>query len=117
MDVGEPLPCSLQQVMPTVEHEALWTQLATDNQLVENSLSNLVGDSWAFTDASFRGWGTAASGDSTTDPSTAAAPPLAVGVIMSCVKLHTAGFTRVIDSQDCVIRWLKLMQERHILPN
>ena len=113
MVAGAPQPISLHDTMPTEHNEALWGQIAADHGLVEPSLDALVGDSWAFTDASFRGWGTTGSGDGDHPPEH---PPMAVGVMMSVVKLHEAGFTRMIDSVDCVVHWLGELQERRILP-
>ena len=96
MQMGEPDPQRLQEIMPTKAH--IWEQIAKENQLRPVPYEKLVGPSWQFADFNF------------------AAGKNPAPVIVSTIKLRQAGFHDCIDTEDMLVELLELYQTEGILP-
>ena len=96
MQMSEPEPQRLQDIMPTKAH--IWEQIAREQQLRPVPYEKLVGPSWQFADFNF------------------AAGKNPAPVVVSTIKLRQAGFHDCIDTEDMLVELLELYQTEGILP-
>jgi nucleoside-diphosphate-sugar epimerase len=99
MEVGEPAPTRLADVMPRRAQE--WATLVGRHGLdAPADLDAFVGGSWTYADILF-----GASGQGR-----------AVPALLSTVKLRQAGFHDCVDTEDMLCGWLRELQARGLLP-
>ena len=97
MEAGPDAPMQLTSAMPA--HEAAWQRVVERHRLQRNTLEQLVGSSWQFTDRA-----------------------LACGIerpansVLSPIKLHQHGFHGCMDTEDSFHDWLERMQQAKLLP-
>ncbi|MAT85136.1 MAG: hypothetical protein CMQ43_08320 [Gammaproteobacteria bacterium] len=99
MAPGEPSPCRLAEEMP--RHAAVWDALVEEHGLRPNTMDGLIGSSWQFADAAF-GFG-------------ARGGPGAV-TLLSTVRIRQLGFGECVDTEQMLVRQLRELQARRILP-
>jgi nucleoside-diphosphate-sugar epimerase len=97
MALGTPNEERLRDVMPA--QAALWQNMAQREGLQVHHLDTLIGLSWQYAEATF-----------------AARRPLPIPPIVSTVQLRHAGFHSCIDTEDCIIEHLQVMQAQRYLP-
>ena len=97
MPMGEHAPEELAETMPG--EEASWAAMVEKYDLRNNTLAAWIGSSWQFTDRSL------ATGVEHPAPS-----------VLSPVKLNRAGFTKIIDTEESIVWWLKRLQQERWLP-
>jgi nucleoside-diphosphate-sugar epimerase len=97
MPVGEATSEKLEETMPPCEDE--WARLVEKYDLRRHTLAEWIGSSWQFTDRSLA--------TSIEHP----APS-----VLSPVKLNQAGFTKMIDTQESIVWWMKRLQRERWLP-
>jgi nucleoside-diphosphate-sugar epimerase len=98
MKPGEAVPCSLEKdIRP---READWARIRTKHDLLSPNLASFVGLSFQYADYQMS-YGR-------TEP----APPS----FSSTIKLMQAGFGEVMDTEAMFTKWLRLFQERRLLP-
>jgi len=97
MAVGEPSEERLRDVMPA--QAGLWQHLAEREGLRIHDLATLMGLSWQYAEATF-----------------ASRRTLPVPPIVSTVQLRQAGFHACIDTEDCIVEHLQIMQALRYLP-
>lgn len=95
---GDPAPQSMAAYLTA--NADRWGELATTDSLAVADLQVLLGDSPIYADVI---WNTAGS----------APPP---STLLSTIKLRQAGFDECMDSEDVVLKWLKILQKKRILP-
>ena len=98
MEVGEPAPCRLAEVMP--EKADVWSEIVEKHGLRSPGLMEFVGDSFVYADLHL--------GVGRAHP----APPN----MMSTIKLRQAGFHDCIDSEDMLVEWIEWMQRERLIP-
>lgn len=98
MEVGEPEPLRLAEVMP--RKAAAWDEIVAKYGLRAPPLMNFVGDSFVYLDLHF-GFGR-----------DRPAPPN----MLSTIKLRRAGFGDCIDSEDMLVEWIAWMQRERLIP-
>jgi nucleoside-diphosphate-sugar epimerase len=98
MEVGEPAPCRLAEVMP--EKADVWSEIVETHGLRSPGLMEFVGDSFVYADLHL--------GVGRVHP----APPN----MMSTIKLRQAGFHDCIDSEDMLVEWIEWMQRERLIP-
>ena len=96
MEVGDPVPMRLAEVMPA--YADVWDAIVARHDLQPLSLDALVGSSWQFADAVF-GYG--------------GAPP---DTIVSTVKARRFGFHDCCDTNEMFMRQLHIMHQQRLLP-
>ncbi len=87
----------LEETMPA--HEELWAHMVQKYDLRRHTLAEWIGSSWQFTDRSL------ATGIAHPAPS-----------VLSPVKLNRAGFTKMIDTEESIVWWLRRLQRERWLP-
>lgn len=97
MPMGDHAPEELAETMPG--EEASWAAMVEKYDLRNNTLAAWIGSSWQFTDRSL------ATGVEHPAPS-----------VLSPVKLNRAGFTKMIDTEESIVWWLKRLQQERWLP-
>ena len=97
MELGDPEPIRLAQVMP--QHAMLWRQLAQRERLVEPDLEALIGLSWQYADALWA------------NPELPERPAL-----VSTIKLREAGFADCIDTERSVLEGIDAYRAAGYLP-
>lgn len=98
MEVGEPEPLRLSEVMPGKAD--VWAEIVKMHDLRAPGLMEFVGDSFIYLDLHL-GYARAH-----------AAPPN----ILSTIKLRQAGFDGCIDSEDMLVEWIEWMQRERLIP-
>jgi nucleoside-diphosphate-sugar epimerase len=98
MEPGEKVPLSLTEEIP--KREADWNRICKNHNLVAPGIKEFVGSSVEFADRYFAYGHTEMR-----------YPPL-----YSDIKLRQAGFHECIDTEEMFIKWLKLFQEKRLLP-
>jgi nucleoside-diphosphate-sugar epimerase len=99
MEVGQPTPMRLADVMPS--RAAEWAALVARHDLAAPAdLAAFVGGSWAYADMLFAAGGRGR----------------AVPALLSTVKLRQAGFADCVDTEDMLVGWLRELQARQLLP-
>jgi len=99
MDVGEPAPTRLADVMPPRASE--WAAMVERHALAAPAdMEAFVGGSWAYADILF-----GAAGRAPTVPA-----------LLSTVKIRQAGFHDCVDTEDMLCEWLREFQRRNLLP-
>ena len=100
MEVGEPQPQRLAEVMPARSDE--WAAVVDRYGLRSPAdMADFVGGSWAYADILFGALGRAR--------------PLPA--LLSTVKIRQAGFGDCVDTEDMFDEWLARLQERRLLPS
>ena len=98
MEVGDPVPQLLAEVMPP--RGAEWAALVDRHRLAApRDLAAFVGSSWIYADLLFGARGTRA-----------------LPALLSTVKLRQAGFADCIDTEDMFREWLDRFRHRGLLP-
>lgn len=97
MPHGEARPMSVAAFMQ--DKHAAWNRIRARHGLLSPELDVFVGRSFQFLDYTFR--------HGITQPQTS---------LVSTVKLHTAGFTTEMDTEDMFAKWFRRLQERRLLP-
>ena len=97
LEVGEPAPLRLAEVMPA--EESLWREMARREGLRVESLDALIGLSWQYADMIWA------------NPVSADRPGL-----VSSIKLREHGFSDCVDSEDALIELFEAMQAHRYLP-
>jgi nucleoside-diphosphate-sugar epimerase len=98
MDVGEPVPQRLAEVMPPRAPE--WANVVDRYRLrAPRDMGAFVGSSWQYADILF--------GASGTRP---------LPALLSTVKIRQAGFAECIDTEDMFREWFAAFQQRQLLP-
>ena len=95
MAVGLPHPMPLARVMPG--RAATWDSVVRQHGLLPVSLDGLVGGSWQFADFAFQRTHSTAS-------------------LLSTIKIRQAGFGDCIDTAESLAYWLRVAQDRRVLP-
>lgn len=98
MEVGEPEPLRLAEVMPGKAD--VWDAVRARHGLRAPGLMEFVGDSFVYLDLHL-GYGRDA-------PS----PP----TLLSTIKLRQAGFADCVDSEDMLVEWIAWMQRERLIP-
>lgn len=99
VELGADQPLCLAEFLPA--QAALWAKMVEDHGLRPLTMTQLLGESHHSADSRF-GYGLKT-----------APPP----TFVSTVKIKKAGFTQVLDTEDCVKHWLSVLVERRILPD
>jgi nucleoside-diphosphate-sugar epimerase len=98
MEVGEPRPRELSEVMPRRADE--WSRVVDRYSLrAPRDLAGFVGNSWTYADILF---------------GTLGGRPLPA--LLSTVKIRQAGFADCIDTEDMFREWFARLQEARLLP-
>jgi nucleoside-diphosphate-sugar epimerase len=98
MEPGEAVPCSLEnEIRP---READWSRIRARHNLASPDLASFVGLSFQYADYQMS--------HGRSEP----APPS----FSSTIKLMQAGFHEVMDTETMFVKWLRLFQERRLLP-
>ncbi|MCD0504945.1 NAD-dependent epimerase/dehydratase family protein [Bordetella petrii] len=97
MPLGEPVAHRMRDIMPA--QADAWRSLAARHHLRAADMNALVGLSWQYADATW-----------------AARHPLPVPPLVSTIKLRQAGFADCIDSEQCIVEYLRRMQQLGYLP-
>ena len=98
MDVGDDQSCLLQEEMP--KKAALWDNIVAQHGLQQNTMQDLVGDSFFYADFSFA------------HGLTTSAPP----AIVSTIKARQFGFQDCMDTEDMFTYWFERLRDMKILP-
>lgn len=98
VEVGPDEPLSLGEFLPSKAE--VWEQIVAKHDLRPIKMEELLGESHYYADFCFA-YGA-------TEP-----PPPA---FVSTVKIKQAGFTETFDSEDSMVHWLKVLQDRRVLP-
>jgi len=98
MEVGEPAPLRLAEVMPAKAE--VWDAVVAKHGLRAPGLMDFVGDSFVYLDMHFGG------GRDRPSPPT----------MLSTIKLRQAGFAECIDSEDMLVEWIHWMQDEGLIP-
>lgn len=98
VELGSDTPLCLAEYLPS--RASTWANLVKKHGLRPMSMDQLLGQSHYSADARF-GYGL-----------TSAPPP----AFVSTVKVKQAGFTQVLDTEECVKHWLQVLAERKIIP-
>ena len=98
MPVGENMPCSLEQEIRP--RESVWSRIRAKYNLVSPDLNSFVGLSFQYADYQM-GFGR-----------TEAAPPS----FSSTIKVMQAGFHDVMDTEAMFEKYLRVYQEKRLLP-
>jgi nucleoside-diphosphate-sugar epimerase len=98
MQPGGAVPCSL--VADIEPQEEAWSRIRSKYGLAAGDLKSLVGLSFQYADYQM-GFGR-----------TTAPPP----TYSSTIKLRQAGFHEVMDTEAMFVKWLRIYQERKLLP-
>lgn len=96
MEIGDPAPVRLSEVMPT--HSGLWQEMVTRYRLQPYSMHALIGSSWQFADAVLGYGGTPHD------------------TVVSTVKARQYGFADCVDTDEMFIRQLGALQAARVLP-
>jgi nucleoside-diphosphate-sugar epimerase len=97
MQMAEATPELLTDTMPAMEE--VWAEMVGKYDLRRHTLAEWIGSSWQFTDRSL------ATGVEYPKPS-----------VLSPVALNQAGFTKMIDTEDSIVWWLRRLQRERWLP-
>ena len=98
MQPGDDRPMSLEAgILP---REAEWAAVRARHKIVAPDLKSFVGLSFQYADYQ---WGFGR---------TEAAPP----AFSSTIKLMQAGFHEVMDTEAMFVKWLRVFQEKRLLP-
>lgn len=98
MEVGEPTPLRLAEVMPA--KAGVWDAVVASHALRAPGLMEFVGDSFVYLDLHL--------GVGREHPS----PP----TMLSTIKLRQAGFADCVDSEDMLVEWIRWMQDERLIP-
>lgn len=98
VEVGPDNPVSLGEYLPTKAD--VWDKIVAKHGLRQLSIEQLLGESHFYADFCMA-YGA-------TEP-----PPPA---FVSTVKIKQAGFTEVRDTEETFVHWLKVLQDRRVLP-
>lgn len=98
VEVGPDNPVSLGEYLPTKAD--VWDKIVAKHGLRQLSIDELLGESHFYADFCMA-YGA-------TEP-----PPPA---FVSTVKIKQAGFTEVRDTEETFVHWLKVLQDRRVLP-
>jgi nucleoside-diphosphate-sugar epimerase len=98
MEVGEPDPLRLAEVMP--RKASVWDEVVARHGLRAPKLTEFVGDSFVYLDLHL--------GLGREQP----APPN----LLSTIKLRQAGFHDCLDSEDMLVHWIEWMQRERLIP-
>jgi len=98
VELGPDQPLSMAEFLPSKAE--VWDKVVAKYGLRKISLAELLGESHYYADFCFA-YGA-------TDP-----PPPA---FLSTVKIKQAGFTEVRDTEETFVYWLKVLQDRRVLP-
>ncbi|MCU1626085.1 MAG: short-chain dehydrogenase [Pseudonocardia sp.] len=98
VEVGPDNPVSLGEYLPTKAD--VWDKIVAKHGLRQLSIEELLGESHFYADFCMA-YGA-------TEP-----PPPA---FVSTVKIKQAGFTEVRDTEETFVHWLKVLQDRRVLP-
>lgn len=96
MRAGEPQPCRLRDEMPAFA--AVWDEIVAEHGLRRFTMSELIGNSWQFADASFGYGGRARS------------------TLLSTIKIRQFGFHECVDTEAMFAKHLRALQAERILP-
>lgn len=97
MPLGEPVRTRMREAMPG--EARAWRGIARRERLRVEELSDLIGLSWQYADATW-----------------SAQHPLPLPPLVSTIKLRQAGFGDCIDSEEAVLDHLRAMQALGYLP-
>jgi len=97
-DPGHAVPTSLAKFLPA--HEDVWRQIVAAHHLRPMSLGELLGESHHLADFAMN-YGQ----DQTSRPA-----------VVSSVKIKRFGFNEVVETDASARHWIKLMQQRRLLP-
>ena len=98
VEVGPDEPLSMAEFLPSKAD--VWDKIVAKHGLRQISMDELLGESHFYADFCF------AYGATTTPPP----------AFVSTVKIKQAGFTEVRDTEETFVHWIKVLQERRILP-
>ncbi|HTF50429.1 MAG TPA: SDR family oxidoreductase [Pseudonocardia sp.] len=98
VEVGADEPTSMAEFLPA--RAEVWAKIVAKHGLRQISMDELLGESHYYADFCFA-YG-----------ATAPPPP----AFVSTVKIKQAGFTEVQDTEQTFVHWLKVLQERRVLP-
>jgi hypothetical protein len=98
VEVGPDDPVSMAEFLPSKAD--LWDEIVARYQLRRLSMSELLGESHFYADFCFA-YGAV-------EP-----PPPA---FVSTVKIKQAGFTEACDTEESMVHWLGVLQDRKVLP-
>lgn len=87
----------LEETMPPQEEQ--WARMVEKYDLRRHTLADWIGSSWQFTDRSL-----------------ATGIPHPAPSVLSPLKLNKAGFTKMIDTEESIVWWLKRLQQERWLP-
>jgi nucleoside-diphosphate-sugar epimerase len=95
MEAGENIPDSLTKVISNKEAE--WDRIRIKYNLVAPRISKFIGQSSQFADRYLN--------------------ELDHPLLVSTVNLRQAGFSEVMDSESMIKKWMKIFQEKRLLPH
>jgi len=98
VEVGPDEPLSLSTYLP--ERAAIWDEIVRANGLRQLSIEQLCGESHHYTKVCF------------VEGAIESPNPK----LVSTVKLRQAGFAGAYDTEESMCHWLKVLQQRKILP-
>ena len=98
VQLGPDEPVSMSEFLPSKAE--VWDKIVAKHGLRQISMDELLGESHYYADFCFA-YGA-------TEP----LPP----AFVSTVKIKQAGFTEVRDTEDTFVHWLKVLQQRRVLP-
>jgi nucleoside-diphosphate-sugar epimerase len=98
VELGPDQPLSMAEFLPS--RSDVWEKLVAEHGLRQISMQELLGESHFYADFCFA-YGA-------TEP-----PPPA---FVSTVKIKQAGFTEAMDTEESFVHWIKVLQERRVLP-
>jgi nucleoside-diphosphate-sugar epimerase len=98
VEVGPDEPMSLSTYLP--ERSAIWDAIVTQHGLRRLSIEQLCGESHHYTKVCF------------VEGATESPNPK----LVSTVKLRQAGFSRAYDTEESMCHWLRVLQQRSVLP-
>jgi nucleoside-diphosphate-sugar epimerase len=98
VEPGPDEPLSMGEFLPSKAD--VWDKIVAKHGLRQNSIEDIIGESHFYADFCFA-YGA-------TEP-----PPPA---FVSTVKIKQAGFTHAMDTEEAFVHWIKVLQDRRVLP-
>ncbi len=98
MEVGDKVPCLLDEFLPTRTNE--WDDIVTKHGLTAPGMMAFVGKGFQYADVLLA------------TRAKESPPPK----LLSTVKIRQAGFNQCMDTEDMLRKWIKIFQQRKLLP-
>tara|TARA_B110000444_G_C18833179_1_gene594384 strand:- start:152 stop:1237 length:1086 start_codon:yes stop_codon:yes gene_type:complete len=98
MNVGKKIPCLLSEFLPARENE--WAKIVNRYGLLAPKMMEFVGKGFQYADVLLA-----------TLANERPAPK-----ILSTIKIRQAGFNQCMDTEDMMAKWMRIFQQRKLLP-